>query len=180
MPDGRTHQRIALVTTPLFVLGAWTASGFPLLDVWRWGNIGAATAGYLTNPFCLSPDMDLPQSLPSKRWGVLQPLLWPYQMLIHQRGGRNPFSHWPPLSALLRVASVWLTSFLVFCFGIFIIDLIGFGLWEEILIPPQPLKWLRWWFLPFRFWWFWSFLLGLCVGDLVHWLADVICSFMVK
>ncbi len=58
------------------------------------------TAGYLIGTFLLSPDLDMKNSKPSKRWGPLR-LLWrPYQAKSKHRG----ISHMPILGSFIRLA----------------------------------------------------------------------------
>lgn len=175
MPSGRAHRSLAVATSPLLVLGAWTLAGFPLIDQ-VWLDIGMVTLGYLVNPMLLSPDMDLPESSPSNAYGPLEFLWWPYQALIH----RGPLSHLPPLSAVLRLMYLWLALFLAACFGAFVIDLIWCGLFGSALFPFCPEEWVGYWLLVWASPWAWRFLWGVCLGDAVHWIADKAYSYMAK
>lgn len=181
MPSGQAHLRIGIITTPLVVLGAWTVAGFPLLDMTSWLDIGIVTTGYVLNPYYLSPDAsDLPESSPSRRWGCAAPILWPLQMIIHSGKTRNPLSHWPPLSSLLRMFTIWIMVFLVFLFGVGVIDLVWFGLYNEILIPFTVGKWFLLWCFIIKSPWWWRALWGVTIGDVIHLGADVGYSYMRK
>lgn len=180
MPSGKAHRQLGYATTPVLILAAWTVSGFSLsLDTWM--NIGTVCVGYLINPLLLSPDMDLVHSAPANEWKAAEPLWWGYQMLIHKGGGRNPLSHWPPLSSLLRIFYLWLILFIVGMLIIGIVNLISFGLFEQIIIPWEWIKRaFRHWVMVFTFPAFWHFVWGVCLADAVHICADLAYSYMRK
>ncbi len=70
----------------------------------------SATA-FFTGGLWLSPDLDT-NSLPLKRWGVLQGLWWPYKKVIPHR---SIFSHGPFIGTALRVGYLLsLTMILIF------------------------------------------------------------------
>ena len=176
MPSGKAHRKLAVATVPLVVLGGWTIAGFPLIDG-AWVDIGIVALGYLINPSALSPDMDLPQATANKAYGNASMLWWPYQALIH----RGPFSHWPPLSSLLRVAYIWLALFVAGTLGVGILDLIYWGLFEEVLVSWD---WVRtalgYWILVWTIPQLWQFIWGVTLGDIIHTGADISYSFMRK
>jgi uncharacterized metal-binding protein len=58
------------------------------------------TAGYLFGTFLLSPDLDLPNSKPAKRWKAFRHLWKPYQKASRHRG----LSHIPVLGSFTRIA----------------------------------------------------------------------------
>ena len=177
MPSGTAHKALTVATSPLAILGAWTAFGFPALDLQAWGRIGIFAVGYLANPILLSPDMDLPESVSSNWWKGLESIWWPYQALIH----RGPLSHWPPLSSLLRMGYLWAMTFVVFCLCVGTVDLIWYGLFKEILFPMFLIwrclsDWLLIWSCP----WWWFFIAGIAISDLLHVISDVAYSYMKK
>jgi uncharacterized metal-binding protein len=92
----RTTRRLAL---PLALL-CW-----PLL-----GPAGALAAGlaFLVGGLWLSPDLDTP-SRPSRRWGALVLLWWPYRRLVRHRGW---LSHLPLLGSAARLAYLGLALLL--------------------------------------------------------------------
>lgn len=146
-----------------------------------WLGIGTVVAGYVLNPICLSPDMDLPESSPSNAWGPLEFLFWPYQMLIHKGGGRNAYSHWPPLSTLLRVGYLWLMLFIVGAVAMGMVNLIVFGLSGQIMIPVEWLELAFWyWLMCWKFPAMWRFIWGVALGDFLHIASDILYSFMRK
>lgn len=168
------------MTSPLLVLGAWAVSGFAF-DLETWANIVVITSGYVMNPAMLSPDMDLVHSDPSDGYGSFEPLWFLYQGIIHKGGGRNPLSHWPPLSSILRIFYLWLVLFVAGMFIVGILDLICWGLFEEVLVSWDWIKTaLDYWLLVFTLPQFWQFVWGITLGDLIHLGADISYSFMRK
>lgn len=61
----------------------------------------SAGLGCLVGTLWFSPDLDLPQSLPSKRWGFLNPIWFPYRKIVGRH--RGFLSHSPIISTLGRV-----------------------------------------------------------------------------
>lgn len=61
---------------------------------WAWSILG----GLLLSTLLLSPDLDLIHSHPSRGWGVLRWIWWPYQRMLRHRG----ISHWPFLGTATR------------------------------------------------------------------------------
>ena len=80
----------------------WLALPFGLLCWPFLGWIGSATAAlaFLVGGLLLSPDLDT-RSRPSRRWGPLQLLWWPYRKLLKHR---SLFSHSPVLGTGGRLA----------------------------------------------------------------------------
>ena len=80
----------------------WLALPFGLLCWPFLGWIGSATAAlaFLGGGLLLSPDLDT-RSRPSRRWGPLQLLWWPYRKLLKHR---SLFSHSPVLGTGGRLA----------------------------------------------------------------------------
>lgn len=179
MPSGAAHRKLAWATSPLLILGAWTMGGFPS-DLEAWVTIGVVTAAYLANPVLLSPDTDLPESAPSNRWGIFEPILWPLQMIIHKGNYRNPLSHWPPLSSITRMFFIWAMTFLLFLSGIFLTNLIWVGLFKQVLVPFAVGKWFGWWCVVIASPWWWKALWGITIADVVHTASDIIWSYMRK
>ena len=80
----------------------WLALPFGLL-CWPFvGWIGSATAAlaFLVGGLLLSPDLDT-HSRPTRRWGPLQLLWWPYRSLVRHR---SLFSHSPVVGTGGRLA----------------------------------------------------------------------------
>ncbi len=179
MPSGKAHRKLAVATAPLIVLGGWTVSGFSF-DLETWATIGVVTVAYLANPAYLSPDIDLPESSPSNAWKWAEPILWPLQMIIHRGNMRSPLSHWAPMSSVLRLFHIWIMTFIVFLFGVSLVNLVFFGLYEQVLIPFAIAKWFGWWCAVIASPWWWRVLWGICIGDLVHTAADILTSQMAK
>lgn len=109
MPSGKTHELSNMFFLPITLTVFQPEGLFPFI------------AGYLFSTFLLSPDLDLPQSNPSRRWGPLKIIWFPYQALFSHR---SFFSHFPIISSLIR---------LVYLFPpIFIITFIIFKVIDEI------------------------------------------------
>jgi uncharacterized metal-binding protein len=110
MPDGLTHDRIAVAASPVLAVAAIAAQhwgGRPPLEALMGGLL--LTASHLACSHWLSPDLDLGSALIDERWGVLRPIWWPYERLI-------PHRHWlshSGFSAVLRLAYLFLALNLV-------------------------------------------------------------------
>ena len=97
MSSGKVHDRIgflagcAIATPAVRMLGP---------------DAPALLTGYAVGIIWLSPDIDLRQSLPSKRWSLLSYLWAPYRALSGHRG----FSHWPVIGTASRVLYVAMLS----------------------------------------------------------------------
>jgi len=98
MALGRTHDLINLMALPGF---------FYFLPKELYVPFGA---GYLVGTFLLSPDIDLPNSRPSKRWSFLRCLWAPYQSVSRHRG----VSHLPVVGSLVRL--VYLIAVVLFLY----------------------------------------------------------------
>ena len=79
----------------------WVALPFGLLCWPFLGGIGSATAAlaFLVGGLLLSPDLDT-HSRPTRRWGPLRLLWWPYRKLLRHR---SLLSHGPFLGTLGRL-----------------------------------------------------------------------------
>jgi uncharacterized metal-binding protein len=91
MASGRSHDRATWALSLPFGLLWW-----PLL-----GLAGVACAGlaFLLGGLLLSPDLDT-RSNPTRRWGPLRLLWWPYRRLLRHR---SVVSHSPVLGILGRL-----------------------------------------------------------------------------
>lgn len=92
---GKNHDRSSLLLTPLLAIAL--APILPLALVLT--LVTAFTAGWAF----LSPDLDLPQSRPSKRWGLLHVLWEPYRS-THKHRGRSHFPLFGTAERLLYCA----------------------------------------------------------------------------
>jgi len=99
MALGRTHDLTNLIALPAFLYFVPKEFYLPF------------SAGYLIGTFLLSPDIDLPGSLPTRRWSVLRCFWLPYQHLTRHRG----ISHTPVFGSLLRLLyMIFMLLFLYF------------------------------------------------------------------
>ncbi len=92
MASGNSHDRGTWLLALPFGLLCWPVLG------WR----GSVTAGlaFLIGGLLLSPDLDT-HSRPSRRWGPLGLLWWPYRRILRHR---SLLSHGPLLGTLGRLA----------------------------------------------------------------------------
>lgn len=92
MASGRSHDRATwLLSLPFALL--W----MPWLGL---AGVASAAAGFLVGGLWLSPDLDT-RSNPSRRWGPLALLWWPYRRGLRHR---SLLSHSPLLGSALRLA----------------------------------------------------------------------------
>ncbi len=102
MALGRTHDLINLVALPGFLYYLPKELYLPF------------GAGYLVGTFLLSPDVDLPNSKPTRRWSFLRCVWYPYQSLSQHRG----ISHVPVIGSLLRL--LYLILLIIFLYFVLI------------------------------------------------------------
>lgn len=100
MPGGRTHLRFELATLPLWTIGG-AVLGVP------WGELVVFTLSYVGASLLLSPDVDLVDSVPARRWGALRVLWLPYARIFRHRG----LSHSLLLGPVTRVLYLGLLAF---------------------------------------------------------------------
>lgn len=79
MPSGERHLQIELILWLPFTVGFYflTASLMHSLIF---------TGAYLVSSLLLSPDLDLKENRPRRRWGVLSFIWWPYVRIFKHRG----------------------------------------------------------------------------------------------
>lgn len=104
MPSYRTHDRVAYITAPVIMLGA-----YQLTRIETAIGIGI---GFLAANHYLSPDLDI-DSIMNRRWGILRFIWYPYKKLFHHR---SFWTHSGPISATVRFIylSLWLLPLLYF------------------------------------------------------------------
>lgn len=93
MSSGINHDKINNLLT-MGLVGAAIAAQSPL--------IGSAALGFFVGTQWLSPDLDLPHSLPTQRFGFMKFVLDPYRNLVGHH--RSVLSHSPILSTFIRLA----------------------------------------------------------------------------
>ena len=96
MPSGRTH-----LTIEAGILSACAAAGIVLV---RKGSLPiesllAFLGGYTFSMVFLTPDLDLVRSRPTRQWGRLSILWWPYAKLFRHRGVSHHIV-WGPLTRI--------------------------------------------------------------------------------
>jgi uncharacterized metal-binding protein len=109
MSDGKTHDRWGLGTAAILALGVaismWKAPGHWTTHFW------GLPGGILLGTLLLSPDLDMWNTRPMKRWGPLR-LLWaPYAWLHKHRGISHSWIIGPATRLLyigLPIALIWL------------------------------------------------------------------------
>ncbi len=158
MALGRTHDLINLVALPGFLYYLPKEFYIPF------------SAGYLVGTFLLSPDIDLPNSKPTKRWSLLRCLWSPYQSFSRHRG----ISHLPVVGSLLRLlyivgviiflyfVMVGIVSFLDRSFARILADFNLFSLLNELFRSELGLY----------------FVGGIVCADIVHIILDSITSLI--
>ena len=92
MASGHRHDRATWLLCLPFAALWWPLLG-PAAAAW-------AGLGFLAGGLLLSPDLDT-RSNPSRRWGPLQLLWWPYRRLLHHR---CLLSHGPLIGSAGRLA----------------------------------------------------------------------------
>ncbi len=158
MALGKTHDVINLIALPAL---------FYYLPKEFYLPFGV---GYIVGTFLLSPDIDLPNSRPSRRWSLLKCLWLPYQNLSRHRG----FSHIPIVGSLLRL--IYIVSVVIFLYFV-LIGILSF--------LDRSLSYLIASFNPFEFLseLFRSegslyFVAGIICADVVHIVLDWVTSLL--
>ncbi len=94
MPSGNTHTIIAII-------GAGVAAGTVLMIFNPpIEQAGAVAAGIIIGDLFLSPDLDGEFSNAKRRWYLLKHIWFAYEKFPH----RSPFTHWPVISDIIRIA----------------------------------------------------------------------------
>ena len=160
MALGRTHDLVNLVALPGF---------FYFLPKELYVPFGI---GYLVGTFLLSPDIDLPNSRPTRRWSFLRCLWAPYQSVSKHRG----ISHLPVVGSLTRLA--YLVGVVLFLYFVLlgIVSTLdrGFAL---LLANFNPFEFLN---DLFRSEESLYFVAGVICADVVHTMLDGVSSFVKK
>ncbi len=146
MAKGRTHARFNIIL--LFIILV-----LPLEFFHPWDRLFFAL-GFLLSTFLVSPDMDMFNTYPYRRWGILKFLWLPYALLFKHRG----ISHVPVLGTITRVAYMLLV--------VSLLVLLILGSWEDflrfILENDRALSFI---------------ILGMIVGDASHIFLDYLSSW---
>ncbi|MFN3598649.1 MAG: DUF2227 family putative metal-binding protein [Aquificaceae bacterium] len=158
MALGRTHDFVNLTLLPLCLY--YTPKEFYI----------PFTLGYLFGTFFLSPDLDLPQSKPSKRWKKLRFVWKPYQKLSKHRG----LSHFPIFGTALRL------SYLLFVFLFAYFVLLGISSrympsLEALLFSLDPFSFLSQIASKEETFYF---ALGVVISEVFHLLLDLLSTYL--
>jgi uncharacterized metal-binding protein len=164
MAAGLTHDRITKICLPLVAGGGWilTRSGELTLGL---------AASFLFSGLMFGPDLDI-QSVQTQRWRWFQWLWQPYRKLVPHR---SLLSHGPILGTLGRVLYLGSWVALVLTIGYFSRRWLGFSLQQEQQFLLQSRKWAID-HTPLL----WTMLIGLELGAMSHYLADLISSAFKK
>jgi len=158
MALGRTHDAVNLVALPVFLYFLPKEFYIPF------------GAGYIVGTFLLSPDLDLKNSRPSKRWGQLRCLWLPYQSFSRHRG----LSHVPVVGSILRLLYItFIVLFLYFVLlgivsildkslAIYVAGFDPFGVMNKLFRSEEAL----------------FFVLGIITADIIHIVIDGIWSLL--
>ncbi|RUM60932.1 MAG: metal-binding protein [Persephonella sp.] len=162
MPSGNTHEFFNMVSLPVVLTALQPEGLLPFI------------AGYLFSTFYLSPDMDLPHSKPSKRWGSLKIIWVPYQSFVSHR---SLISHSPVISSVIRLLYLLLPLFLTILIIFKVIDEVFFEGGLSVILQ-QDIGILNIeteiFFKNLIFY----FAYGVIIGDLLHLLLDFSVSFL--
>jgi len=160
MALGKTHDLVNLLALPGFLYFLPKELYLPF------------GIGYLVGTFFLSPDVDLPNSKPAKRWRLLRCLWAPYQSLSKHRG----ISHTPVIGSFLRLAYLvgaslflyfsllGLASILGESFAVFLAGFNPFEFLNDLFRREESLY----------------FVAGILCADLVHLVLDGASSLLRK
>jgi len=115
VPSGTIHLRIEATC----LLG-WVGVGAYLLvrGAISYPPLAGFVASYLFSMFFLSPDLDLPQSRPFRRWGIFRWFWIPYARLFRHRGLSHRFFLGPLTRVLYLTAIVGLSGLLLSLAGL--------------------------------------------------------------
>jgi len=121
MPDGKIHDEISLITTPVIAGLVWFVFG-------NTESLVIITVSYIFASFMFNGDLDI-VSKPYNRWWLFKIIWVPYQMMFKHR---SIFTHGIIIGTLVRILYLGLLPFLYFQF-IRDIDLIKY------IISPESL-----------------------------------------
>ncbi len=164
MATGRTHEKINIFI--LFLL-------LPLLFNWFKDWLLTALCGlfYLIGTFYLSPDLDMENTLPFRRWGKLRFIWYIYSKIIPHR---SSLSHSFLIGTIFRL--IWLSGS-IFFLG-FVVALVLELLYTGDFIQAYVLSCLEiksFCFVNQKF--LIPVFVGLLLSPLLHEIVDVLWSF---
>lgn len=142
---GTSHDTLGLTTT----FGVVLLSYYFAVPTWAYG---AMATGAFTGTLWMSPDLDLKQSLPTKRWGPLKGIWKCYAKKMKHRG----LSHYLILGNLHRI---WYLLTRCCCIPLVVL------VWTQIVFPWTTIHLLM-------------FVSGIEIYCISHILSDHLYSFM--
>jgi uncharacterized metal-binding protein len=111
MPSGKTHDTITKYgTVPAAAIALYYTHDITLSEI--------ATGAFFVSGYMLSPDLDLPHSYPTQRWGHMKFIWRGYRKRIATRH-RHPLSHGPIIGVSARIV------YLMFQTGLFGLSLLA-------------------------------------------------------
>jgi uncharacterized metal-binding protein len=164
MASGHTHDRITQICLPIVAAGGWAILRNGELTIWLAGS-------FLFSGLMFGPDLDI-HSVQSLRWGYFRWLWQPYRQSVPHR---SLLSHGPIIGTLGRVfyLALWLGL------GVLVVQgfrqAMGWPTWNE----QQYWEVSRRWAIE-RSPHIWTVLVGLELGAMTHYLADVYSSVLKK
>ncbi|MCX7739044.1 MAG: metal-binding protein [Hydrogenothermaceae bacterium] len=153
MASGRTHDLVNLLAFP------------PIVYYLQPTEFFAFTSGYMVGTFFLTPDNDIIQSNPNKRWKLLRFIWIPYTKIFSHRG----MSHIPFYGIFLKL------SYLAVVF-LSIAILVSFLL--ESTLDIEVLKLNLNFMELIKHPLFLSFLIGLLLSEIMHIFTDIVYSIL--
>ncbi len=147
MASGRTHELINLAVLP------------PVVYYLSPNDLISFLGGYFVGTFLLSPDNDIYNSKPNKRWKILRFIWTPYTKIFKHRG----ISHIPIYGTVTKmlylIGIVLIIFFILEILNILKVHNQNINI-KSILLNPI----------------FLSFIIGLILAEIVHIFTDIIYS----
>ena len=166
MAKGKTHDKINICTLVILIWAAYFYFNFrnPLLLL-------VFSLSYIFGTLYLSPDLDMENTLPYKRWGRFRFIWYIYSKIIPHR---SLLSHSVFVGTVLRL--IWFLGglFLTGFFIVWILHLISLGNCFQAYMDSW--REVKFFFLNNREL-FYALLAGLFLSSLLHEIVDVIWSF---
>ena len=115
-----------------------------------------------------SPDLDIP-STPYNHWGMLRFIWLPYQIMIKHR---SPFSHWPVLASVFKLAYLYVILNVIVDVLILMANLWFIAIGDSFRIAVTVWQVATFLFQPLRYPIVWVFIVGDVIGETSHIITD--------